>query len=235
MAAGNEARSRTAASVIWSLFKRSWCDEAVRKSSPHIRTGSAPATPGRARACAKDVLRNRGKWDKRPRPPQEEPASGRESARSTGSRRCRGKIEKTRKQSAKEMGFRVSVLDDMVAQARAAATRSKADDEIERINADHALVLAGNKAGVMKFEGADQVPAVADRRLQAVVRQSDWSRSARRSFRSAITGWATRSGGNMRASSSRRRDGAAARLLQSLAGICGPAQARATARSSWRT
>jgi hypothetical protein len=30
----------------------------------------------------------------------------------------------------------------------------EANDEIERINVNHALVLAGNKAAVMKFEGA---------------------------------------------------------------------------------
>ena len=82
--------------------------------------------------------------------------------------------EQQRKQAAKELGIRVTALDGMVERERASARRhEEVDEEIAEINADHALVLAGNKAAVMKFEEPDQVSAVAGRRVQAVVCQSD--------------------------------------------------------------
>ena len=60
--------------------------------------------------------------------------------------------EQQRKATAKELGMRVSLLDSMVGACR---TRDQADDieeEITELNTEYALVLAGNKAAVMKFD-----------------------------------------------------------------------------------
>jgi hypothetical protein len=63
-----------------------------------------------------------------------------------------------RKEAAKKLGVRTKVLDEMVAAARQRqedASEAAATDDyatIARVNIDHALVLSGNKAAVMKFE-----------------------------------------------------------------------------------
>jgi hypothetical protein len=62
--------------------------------------------------------------------------------------------EKERKSAAKALGFRVSVLDDLVEQLRGSGTETVEDKTVAHINTNHALVLAGNKAAVMKFEGS---------------------------------------------------------------------------------
>ena len=62
--------------------------------------------------------------------------------------------ENERKAAAKTLGFRVSVLDDLVGQSRQDDQVADASTDIEQINKDYALVLAGNKASVMKFEGS---------------------------------------------------------------------------------
>jgi len=61
--------------------------------------------------------------------------------------------DRERKEAAEALGVRVSLLDRMVSEARNLLEREKeADTQIAKINATHALVLAGNKAAVMKFE-----------------------------------------------------------------------------------
>ena len=62
--------------------------------------------------------------------------------------------EQQRKEAAKQLGVRVSVLDNMVGAARSRGQQQQVDSKIAEINADHALVLAGNKAAVMKFDSA---------------------------------------------------------------------------------
>jgi hypothetical protein len=61
--------------------------------------------------------------------------------------------DQQRKEAAKALGVRVAVLDNMVGACRTHNQTEDVDSEIAEINADHALVLAGNKAAVMKFEG----------------------------------------------------------------------------------
>ena len=154
--------------------------------------------------------------------------------------------DQQRKEAAEALGIRArQVLDAHgSAAARRERQRRRAPEAAQgrlaahigtKINADHALVLAGNKAAVMKFEERDQVSPAAGRRLQAVVRQPNRSRSARRSSRSATTGWATRNGGNMTASSSHRRDRRSARATTISGRVLPSSRRRATARSSWRT
>jgi hypothetical protein len=46
----------------------------------------------------------------------------------------------------------VSVLDRMVGECRGRGQEEEVDDQIAEINSEYALVLAGNKAAVMKFE-----------------------------------------------------------------------------------
>jgi hypothetical protein len=60
--------------------------------------------------------------------------------------------EQQRKQAAKELGVRVSQLDRMVEGARKRDQTDDFDKQVAEINAEYALVLAGNKAAVMKFE-----------------------------------------------------------------------------------
>ena len=60
--------------------------------------------------------------------------------------------EQQRKQAAKTLGVRVSQLDRMVGAARERDQKEDVDSKIAEINAEYALVLAGNKAAVMKFE-----------------------------------------------------------------------------------
>jgi len=69
--------------------------------------------------------------------------------------------DRERKEAAEALGVRVSLLDRMVSEARNGREREKRarlewekedDTQIAEINATHALVLAGNKAAVMKFE-----------------------------------------------------------------------------------
>jgi hypothetical protein len=62
------------------------------------------------------------------------------------------KYDQQRKAVAKELGIRVSVLDCMVGECRGRGQHEEVDDQITEINAEYALVLAGNKAAVMKFE-----------------------------------------------------------------------------------
>ena len=70
-------------------------------------------------------------------------------------RLTRVKYEQQRKAAAKELGMRVSVLDNLVGQhARGRGAEEDVDDQIAELNAEYALVLAGNKAAVMKFEDA---------------------------------------------------------------------------------
>ena len=115
------------------------------------------------------------------------------------------KYDQQRKAAAKELGIRVSVLDRMVGECRGRGQEEEVDDQIAEINAEYALVLAGNKAAVMKFEDNTKVSPVASRRLQAVVRQSTGHGRQEGRFAWRAIGWATRSGGSMAASSSRRR------------------------------
>jgi Family of unknown function (DUF5906) len=61
-------------------------------------------------------------------------------------------FEQQRKEAAKELGVRVSQLDRMVEGARKRDQTDDVDKQVAEINAEHALVLAGNKAAVMKFE-----------------------------------------------------------------------------------
>ena len=114
--------------------------------------------------------------------------------------------DQQRKQAAKALGVRVSQLDRMVGAAR---ERDQKEDVDERDRGDQRRVCPGprgQQGGGHEVRGQDQVSPAAGRRFQAVVLPTNRSRSARRPSRSAITGWATRSGGNIRASSSRRRD-----------------------------
>ena len=61
--------------------------------------------------------------------------------------------EQARKGAAKALGFRAKVLDDLVAQMREPEPETKETaSEVAQINKDYALVLAGNKAAVMKFD-----------------------------------------------------------------------------------
>ena len=67
----------------------------------------------------------------------------------------------SRATEAKALGIRVGLLDSLVGEAREKIARSKdktdtaaIDPEVARINKKHALVLAGNKAVIMKFEDA---------------------------------------------------------------------------------
>ena len=64
----------------------------------------------------------------------------------------RVKYEQQRKAAAKELGMRVSVLDNLVGQMREDTEKEDVVDQITALNADYALVLAGNKAAVMKFK-----------------------------------------------------------------------------------
>ena len=143
--------------------------------------------------------------------------------------------EQQRKQAAKTLGVRVSQLDRMVGAARERDQKEDVDSQIAEINAEYALVLAGNKAAVMKFEDADQVSPAAGRRVQAVVCQSDDpGRQGRHYARRLLAGppaAAAISGHRVRAAGICRP----ARLLQSVSGVCRRAQGRATARSFWRT
>jgi hypothetical protein len=61
--------------------------------------------------------------------------------------------EQQRKTAAKALGVRVSQLDSMVGVCQMRGQTEGVDSEIAEINADYALVLAGNKAAIMKFEG----------------------------------------------------------------------------------
>jgi uncharacterized protein DUF5906 len=61
--------------------------------------------------------------------------------------------DQQRKGAAKALGVRGPTLDIMVGACRTRDQAEDVDGEIAEINADHALVLAGNKAAVMKFEG----------------------------------------------------------------------------------
>jgi hypothetical protein len=65
--------------------------------------------------------------------------------------------DQQRKTAAKALGVRVSALDNMVGACRTRDQAEDIDSEIAELNADHALVLAGNKAAVMKFEGASAI------------------------------------------------------------------------------
>jgi hypothetical protein len=60
--------------------------------------------------------------------------------------------EQQRKEAAKELGVRVSQLDRMVEGARKRDQTDDVDKQVAEINAEYALVIAGNKAAVMKFE-----------------------------------------------------------------------------------
>ena len=60
--------------------------------------------------------------------------------------------EQQRKEAAKELGVRVSQLDRMVEGARKRDQTDDVDKQVAEINAEYALVLAGNKTAVMKFE-----------------------------------------------------------------------------------
>ena len=66
----------------------------------------------------------------------------------------RVKYEQQRKAAAKELGMRVSVLDNLVGQMREDTEKEDVVDQITALNAEYALVLAGNKAAVMKFKDA---------------------------------------------------------------------------------
>jgi hypothetical protein len=67
-------------------------------------------------------------------------------------RLTRLEYEQQRKSTAKELGLRVSVLDSMVDACRTRGQAEDVEEEIAELNADYALVLAGNKAAVMKFD-----------------------------------------------------------------------------------
>jgi Family of unknown function (DUF5906) len=61
--------------------------------------------------------------------------------------------ETERTKAAKALGFRKKVLDDLVAQMRGPEPESEeVASEVAQLNKDYALVLAGNKAAVMKFD-----------------------------------------------------------------------------------
>ena len=60
--------------------------------------------------------------------------------------------EQQRKKAAEDLGIRVSRLDRMVEGIRKREQTEDDDDAIKKINETHALVLAGNKAVVMKFD-----------------------------------------------------------------------------------
>ena len=159
MAAGiNEDRSETAASVIWSLFKRNWSDEAVEEVIAAYPNGIGARYTKKGKSLSKDIKRLRKKWDNRP------VKAGSASDRNSGADNAvtreierlaqlsKADYERERKDAAKALGFRKSVLDDLVGQMREGGQKEEAVDEIARINAEYALVVAGNKAAIMKFE-----------------------------------------------------------------------------------
>ena len=142
--------------------------------------------------------------------------------------------DQQRKAAAKELGVRVSQLDSMVGACRTRDQEEDVDDEIAEINADHALVLAGNKAAVMKFEDTTkfrllQVGAFK----QWFANQTGHGRQEDRFARRLLAeppGAAAICRHRVRAAGIGRSH----RLLQSVAGLCRRADAKATARSSWR-
>jgi hypothetical protein len=64
------------------------------------------------------------------------------------------KYDQQRKQAAKELGLRVTTLDDLVdaCRGRDRERETETRDRIAELNAEYALVLAGDKAAIMKFE-----------------------------------------------------------------------------------
>ncbi|MDI2076508.1 hypothetical protein ABIF68_010400 [Bradyrhizobium japonicum] len=69
--------------------------------------------------------------------------------------------DQQRKQAAEDLGIRVGMLDQLVDGARDRLDKADKktpaiDPEIAKINNDHALVLAGDKVAVMKFEGVSK-------------------------------------------------------------------------------
>ena len=132
--------------------------------------------------------------------------------------------DQQRKEAAKALGVRVSMLDRMVGAARDRLNQQEDDTEIAEINAEYALVLSGNKASVMKFEDDTKF------RLLQIGAFKQWFANQ------LITiGKKVLSVGEYWLSHPQRRQyegiefepsGAPPRLLQSLAGVRRPTQAR---------
>jgi hypothetical protein len=123
-------------SATASMVSRGWTDEQIHKTcAPYCWGGEDDPD------VAEMVEGARTKWN------IPDGASVERLARLTPL-----EYDRQRKEAARALGVRVTTLGDMV---RACQTRDQAeavDSEIAEINAGYALVLAGNKAAVMKFE-----------------------------------------------------------------------------------
>ena len=136
------------------------------------------------------------------------------------------KYDQQRKAAAKELGIRVSVLDRMVGECRGRGQKEEVDDQIAEINAEYALVLAGNKAAVMKFEDNTRF-----RLLQVGAFRQWFANQLVMVGKDGRFAWRPLAGPHGAAAVRRYRIRAAGvrrphRLLQSVSGVCRRAQGR---------
>ena len=132
--------------AIATMIGRGWPDTAIKLAcAPYCQGGAddpdlVPMIEGA-----------RKKWNK---PNEEAAARGLDDAEIERLARLSPlEYDQQRKEAAKALGVRLSMLDRMVGAARDRLEQQEDDTEIGEINAKYALVLSGNKASVMKFEG----------------------------------------------------------------------------------
>ena len=201
-----------------SMVGRGWTDDQIYKTcAPYCWGGEGDPD------VEVMVEGARAKWNK----PNDEPAGRRRIERLA--RLTPLEYDQQRKAAAKALGVRVSVLDRMVGERRATRDqeeRSTSTAQIAEINADYALVLAGNKAAVMKFEDDTKF------RLLQVGAFKQWFANQSITIGKKVVSlgdyWLGHperrqyAGHRVRAAGVRRSP----RLLQSVAGVCRRAQGR---------
>ncbi|MGQ2185274.1 primase-helicase family protein [Bradyrhizobium barranii] len=135
--------------AIATMVGRSWSDSAIRMVvRPYCKDGFSDHD------LDDFINRARKKWNK----PDAETVARDDKARISQLAQLSSlQYDQQRKQVATDLGIRVGKLDQLVDGARDRLNKpnkSSVDPEIAKINRDHALVLAGDKVAVMKFEGA---------------------------------------------------------------------------------
>jgi predicted P-loop ATPase len=131
MAAPDADRSRTAASVMWSLFKRGWSNDAVEEVIAAHPDGIGARYTRKGKSLGKDIKRLRKKWDKRSiidAEGLEGPQGNSEIEIARLARLNKVAYDQEREAAAAKLGVRKPVLDDLVK-----AQRKKNDDDERKI------------------------------------------------------------------------------------------------------
>ena len=124
--------------AIASMIGRGWSDTAIKLAcAPYCRGGAEDPD------LVPMIEGAREKWNK---PNEEAAASGLDDAEIERlARLSLLEYDQQRKEAAKALGVRVSVLDRMVGAARDRDKQEEVDSEIAEINAEYALVLAATR------------------------------------------------------------------------------------------